>query len=177
MISFDNTAGPNGDGYDMLSLQSARDAITGQVSAVYDPNVFIDWTDNTVMTPLLTIDETPVTINTHWSDIMRPTSTTTANPIGGALLVSTESAYDIEVELGQYLLVEEDYPTSTPPSNPDYKIVYSTITKTINPTAPDTFKQGYSYNVKMTLYGYEKIDITTTLEPWGAGTEVEFTAD
>jgi len=130
------------------------------------------------MTPLLTIDENTGTFNTHWSEIMRPISTTAANPIGGALLVSTENAYDIEVELGQYLLVEEDYPTSTSPSNPDYKIVYSTITKTINPTAPDTeFKQGYSYNVKMTLYGYEKIDITTTLEPWGAGTEVPVTID
>ena len=172
LISFDNTAGTSGDGYDMLSLQSARSATTGQVSPLYDEtNTFTNWTSNSTMEPLLTIG------GTHWAEIMRPTSTTGANSIGGALLVSTENSYDIEVELGQYLLVEEDYPTSTPPSNPDYKIVYSTITKTINPTAPDTFKQGYSYNVKMTLYGYEKIDITTTLEPWGAGTEVEFTAD
>jgi hypothetical protein len=178
LISFDNTVGPNGDGYDMLSLQSARDAMTGQVSAVYDPTVFTDWTDNTVMTPLLTIDETTGTINTHWSDIMRPTSTTAANPIGGALLVSTENAsYDIEVELGQYLLESEDMPVGSG-ANPEYKIVYSTISKTITPTAPDTeFKQGFSYNVKMTLYGYEKIDITTTLEPWSTGTEVEVVAE
>lgn len=183
LISFDTTVGPNGDGYNKLSLGTERGARTAnQVDPLYDEtNTFTNWTSNGTMEPLLTIDENTGTINTHWSEIMRPTSTTTATSIGGALLVSTENSYDIEVELGQYLLVEEDYDGSTNPptigGNPDYKIVYSTITKTINPTAPDTFKQGYSYNVKMTLYGYEKIDITTTLEPWGAGTEVPVTID
>ena len=173
LISFDNTAGPNGDGYDMLSLQSARDATTGQVSNLYNSTIFSNWTSNTVMEPLLTIG------GAHWAEIMRPTSTTTANPIGGALLVSTESAsYDIEVELGQYLLESEDMPVGSG-ANAEYKIVYSTISKTITPAASDTeFKQGYSYNVKMTLYGFEKIDITTTLEPGSTtGHEVEVVAE
>ena len=173
LISFDNTVGPNSDGYDMLSLGTARGARTAnQVDSLYDTGVFTDWTNNGVMTPLLTVG------GTHWAEIMRPTSTTAANPIGGALLVSTESAsYDIEVELGQYLLESEDMPVGSG-ANAEYKIVYSTISKTITPAAPDTeFKQGYSYNVKMTLYGFEKIDITTTLEPWGAGTEVPVTID
>lgn len=174
LISFDTSVGPNSDGYDMLSLGTARGARTAnQVDPLYDEaNTFTNWTSNTVMEPLLTIG------GTHWAEIMRPTSTTGANPIGGALLVSTESAsYDIEVELGQYLLESEDMPVGSG-NNPEYKIVYSTISKTITPTAPDTeFKQGYSYNVKMTLYGFEKIDITTTLEPWSTGTEVEVVAE
>jgi len=181
LISFDNTVGPNNDGYDMLSLGTARGARTAnQVDPLYDTGVFSNWTDNGVMTPLLTINEAnaPAPANTHWREIMRPKSTSDANPIGGALLVSTESdSYYIEVELGQYLLDSEDMPVNSG-NNPEYKILYSTITKTISPANPDTeFKQGYSYNVKMTVYGFERIDITTTLEPWGAGTEVPVTAE
>ncbi len=182
LISFATTGGPNDDGYNMLSLGTERGARTAnQVDPLYDEtNTFTNWTSNAVMEPLLTINEAnnPAPANTHWSEIMRPTSTTAANSIGGALLVSTESAsYDIEVELGQYLLESEDMPVGSG-ANAEYKIVYSTISKTITPTAPDTeFKQGYSYNVKMTLYGYEKIDITTTLEPWSTGTEVEVVAE
>lgn len=175
LISFDTSVGPNSDGYDMLSLGTARGARTAnQVDPLYDPTVFTaaNWADNTFMTGALTIG------GTYWADIMRPTSTTTGQPVGGALLVSTESAsYYIEVELGQYLLESEDMPVGSG-NNPEYKIVYSTYKGDIYPESPDTeFKQGFSYNVKMTLYSYKKIEITTTLEDWKPGTEVPIDAE
>lgn len=174
LISFDTSVGPNNDGYDMLSLGTERGARTAnQVDPLY-PSAFTpaNWADNTFMTSALTIG------GTYWADIMRPTSTSTGQPVGGALLVSTESAsYYIEVELGQYLLESEDMPVGSG-NNPEYKIVYSTYKGDIYPESPDTeFKQGFSYNVKMTLYSYKKIEIKTTLEDWKPGTEVPIDAE
>lgn len=144
-----------------------RDLGTGKVTDLYDAS-FVWATDATIQAKL--------EINgTDWAKILRPTSLTDATPVGGALLVAPDDKYVAEIVLGQILVTEEDFPGG---GNPTTKVVYSPFVTEINPTAPDTtFEQGKSYNVKMKLYGAQRIVITTTLEAWVPGTEVVIDAD
>ena len=116
---------------------------------------------------------------------MRPLTTAagTANTIGGALMVSPEPSYDLEIEIGQCLKVEEDYPIVVPPAipttPPTYEVKYATFPYTITPTPTGTpaTTQGVSYNVLIKLYGFEKIEITTTLEEWKSGEDISFNVE
>lgn len=169
LITFDNTAvgvaDPTDLGYDMLTLKGKRNGNT--VDPLYNETIapFNDW-DN--LTAALTVTDA-----TNFPKIIRPDALTgDGKPVGGALLVSSEPSYDIEIVLGQYLL-DNSLINGT---DPVYKVSYSTLKKTVqfdsnNPTA--SFAQGTSYNVKMTLYGTERIDITTTLQPWVIGSTYE----
>jgi len=167
LITFDNTANggdPEDPGYKMLTLQGKRNGNT--VDPLYNEAAapFNDW-DN--LTAALTVT------NANFSKIIRPDALEgDGKPVGGALLVSSEPSYDIEIVLGQYLLDN----SKIDGTDPVYKVSYSTLKKTVqfdpnNPTA--SFAQGTSYNVKMTLYGTERIDITTTLQPWTNGATYE----
>ena len=166
----------------MLPLSGASDGT--KVDSLYDQTIFTaaNWANNTFMTSALTIG------GANWTKILRPTSTTTPNPIGGALLVQPlvtdgETTYDLEVVLGQLLLVEDSYPTSG--TSPVYEVRYYTAKDVITPTkvsvtwGDDTYNttQGVSYNVNITVNGFEKIEITTTLEPWATGAPIAFEAE
>jgi len=166
------------DGYSFLNLKSGT-RNGSQLNPLYDATTFPDaaWTDVDAMETLLTIDSDGSHGNTNWSKIYRPADLTgDGTVVGGALLVSTEDSYDIKVTLGQYLLDN----TKLDGSDKKYKVVYNTAEKTIvldedDPT--NKFQQGYSYKVKITLYGYEMIKITTTLEKWQDGGNVEVDAE
>lgn len=169
LITFDNTAVGTADptdlGYDMLTLQGERNG--NAVAPLYDETTvpFNDWNN---LTAALTVTDV-----TNFPKIIRPKDLTgDGAPVGGALLVSSEPSYDIEIVLGQYLLDN----SLIDGTDPKYKVSYSTLKKTIqfdsnNLTA--SFAQGTSYNVKITLYGTERIDITTTLQPWATGATYE----
>ena len=96
-------------------------------------------------------------------------------PVGGALLVSTENSYELEIKLGQYLLVEDSYPT--PGTSPVYEVKYATFPYTITPAKVNDTTQGVSYNVKIKLFGFERIEIYTTLQAWKTGTGITFDAE
>lgn len=90
---------------------------------------------------------------------------TTPHPIGEALLVAPQEKYWIEVEYDATTLTNMDWwDDSNGATSTDN---YPAITKDLERTTPgDVFEPGKSYNVTITLYGPEKIEITTTLEPW-----------
>jgi hypothetical protein len=153
-----------------------------QVAPLYDPAIFevagdpAPWsTEYMANHKLLLVNAGGTGANAHWGEIVRPTSTTDPKTVGSALLVSSEDKYDIEIVLGQYLLDSEKMPAESG-TNPEYKVVYATITRTIDPPAT-TFEQGTSYNVQITLYGFEKIKITTTLQAWNDGGDIPVEAE
>lgn len=144
-----------------------RDGGTGKVTDLYDAS-FVWGTDATIQGKL-------EIGGTDWDKIQRPKSLTDPETVGGSLLVAPDAKYVAEIVLGQILVTEEDFPGGGTPTT---KVVYSPFVTEINPKAPDTtFEQGKSYNVKMKLYGAQRIVITTTLEAWVPGTEVVIDAD
>jgi len=176
LISFDQE---NVEDYANFSLQTER--VNGQVYPLYyfygdgEPAQFDGWNNLAQMQALLTVG------GAHWDYVQKPTAIKDpededqiGETIGGALLVSTEDSYEVKIVLGQYLLVEDSYPDAG--DNPVYKVKYATYEKEIALEDGD-FAQGYSYNVKMTLYGFERIDIKTTLAPWLEGNEISFDAE
>ena len=187
LISFTESATPAAADSLWMDLPGKRSGAT--LPPLYNPAVFEDGTQaNAPWTTaylaannLLAINEGGTGANSHWSEIWRPktlaTAPATPNPdgdqIGGAILVAPDDSYIVEVELGQYLLESEDMPVGSG-NNETYKVVYTKFRKEITPTKINGTTQGVSYNVKMTLYGFERIDISTTLAPWTAGAEIEF---
>lgn len=144
-----------------------RDGVTGKVTDLYDAS-FVWATDATIQTKL-------EIGGTYWDKIQRPTSLTEPVAVGGSLLVAPDDKYVAEIVLGQILVTEEDFPGG---GNPITKVVYSPLITEISPTSPDvTFEQGKSYKVKMKLYGAQRIVITTTLQAWESGEDVEIDAD
>ena len=95
------------------------------------------------------------------------TLTDVTNPaaIGEALLVAPQEKYWIEVEYDATTVTNMDWwDDSDGATSTD---TYPSITKDLDRLNPaDAFEAGNSYNVTITLYGPEKIEITTTLEPW-----------
>ena len=90
---------------------------------------------------------------------------TTPHAIGEALLVAPQEKYWIEVEYDATAVTSRDWSddsdhTSSPMNLPSIK---ADVART---TPGDVFEAGKSYNVLITLYGPEKIEITTTLEAW-----------
>lgn len=94
---------------------------------------------------------------------------TMANPItvGGALLVQPKAGYNIEIELGQYLKDKDNNGTGI---GDEYYVRYIPVTLTDTQVTTDGgFKPGYSYNVKVIVYGSERIEVTTALKNWVDG--------
>lgn len=92
--------------------------------------------------------------------------------IGDALMVKAgETKYQIEVTLQQKVRVKEQGEGDDADSN--WEVKTQTITGTIDLskviTGEDvdkTFKPGTSYTVNITVYGYEKIDVTGNIVRW-----------
>lgn len=184
LISFTESATPAAADSLWMDLPGKRSGAT--LPPLYNPAVFEDGTQaNAPWTTaylaandLLVIDADLSGENAHWNELWRPKDLATAaspvaEQIGGAVLVAPDDSYIIEVELGQYLLESEDMPVGSGNSE-TYNVVYTKFRKEITPTKINGTTQGVSYNVKMTLYGFERIDISTTLAPWTAGAEIEF---
>ena len=186
LISFTKSATPAAADSLLMDLPGARTGAT--LPPLYDPAIFeiagtpAPWTSEYLAAKkLLVIDRGDDGPNAHWSEIWRPQTLVATPPatnpvgdqIGGAVIVAPDSKYYIEVVLGQYLL-DNDNLTGT---DPKFKVVYTTFKKEITPTTGTAFAQGTSYNVKIILYGFERIDITTTLQAWNDGGDVEIIAE
>jgi len=89
-----------------------------------------------------------------------------AHAIGEALLVAPQQKYWLEVEYDATAATAAEWkdPTATTGGS---SISPAPITADIKrSTSTDVFEAGKSYNVTITLYGPEKIEITTSLQPW-----------
>ena len=84
--------------------------------------------------------------------------------VGEALLVAPQTSYKILVKLSQ--------PDKNDPSN----ILSYTYVFTMNPPS-NTFEMGKSYNVKLTIYGLQEIQVTTSLAPWEDAGDIEITPE
>ena len=98
--------------------------------------------------------------------------------IGDALMVKAgETEYKVEVTLEQWVCVNEekigDGPSDTDETKDGWEKKTQTITGTISLPKTDgatdltAFAAGTSYTVNITVYGYEKIDVTGNLIAWG----------
>lgn len=89
--------------------------------------------------------------------------------IGEALLVSPEDEYEMQIVLAQTIKVTEDGETQEE---------LFPVPGVIKPKVDgDTFKTGYSYQVNVSVYGLQQIEISTTLVPWNEGEEVDITPE
>ena len=83
---------------------------------------------------------------------------------GEALLVAPgQEAYSMTVNLSQTVPVWET--GKVPDGQEQYQEVKTVFTKDIKLNS-GAFQPGYSYNVKITVYGLEKIEVSAELQPW-----------
>lgn len=100
-----------------------------------------------------------------------------ATAIGEALIVAPSTdAYEMEVEVTQK--VKTNWTSSD--------VATKTQTQTLMIPVPANtgiggasagFLQNTSYNVKLTVYGFERIVVNAVVEPWAAGEEIEVGKD
>ena len=146
----------------------------GKLPALYDTNIFVD--DDAWKAALVA--------NSANYDKIYKANATAANaiedvPVGAPMLVSTEAnGYVMEITLGQYLL-DKSVPTSgledgEQAGSADRYILKETKQR-INIPAPTNaakFEQSTSYNIVITAYSYEEINIKATLTGWIDGEDV-----
>ncbi len=108
-----------------------------------------------------------------------------AKTVGEALLVSPElDEYTIRVKVEQKVLKHE-IEEGVDATEEDYRVKENVIELPIRPadvvkgdtTGIDKFLAGTSYNVIVTVYGYERIVISTTLTPWQDGGDINVGQD
>lgn len=108
-----------------------------------------------------------------------------AKTIGEALLVSPElDEYTVRVVVEQKVL-KHAITEGAEATDDDYEVKTNTIELPIKPadvvkgdvTGIEKFLAGTSYNVIITVYGFERIVINTTLTPWQDGGNVEIGQD
>ena len=108
-----------------------------------------------------------------------------AKTIGEALLVSPElDEYTVRVVVEQKVL-KHAIAEGAEATDDDYETKSNTIELPIRPadvvkgdvTGIEKFLAGTSYNVIITVYGFERIVINTTLTPWQEGGDIEIGQD
>lgn len=97
--------------------------------------------------------------------------------IGAATMLFPAESYSIEIKLSQEgTTYVQPITVTLDPAN--IKIYNGESSKWETPTpAKTSFEAGYKYNVIVTVYGLEKIDITVELEKWGYGGEANLDTD
>ena len=123
------------------------------------------------------ITETATVIPNMWVD-----GASAAKNVGEALLVSPGlDKYTLEVSVEQKVLSHE----AATPTDGDYRVKTNVYTLDITPdmvvkdgaNGVAAFEAGKSYNVIITVYGFERIEVSTTLQPWENGGDIEVGQD
>lgn len=93
-------------------------------------------------------------------DGTNPTTVFPQTPVGEALIVAPKETGDYEMKV----TIQQDVPTSweNPTALTTKEIEYPLTIKA--PT--DGFKVNYSYNIILTVYGLERIEVITVITPW-----------
>lgn len=105
-------------------------------------------------------------IQPKWNKTLNQTDTVN---IGEALLVAPASSYKMTIYISQELPISLDTKQGRKKISYSYSADITNIAK--------RFQAANSYNVILTLYGLQKIDVTTTLTPWTDGGNVEITPE
>ena len=93
-----------------------------------------------------------------------------STPIGEALIVApSEEDYEMEVTLTQKVPTNWNTPAA---------LTEKTMTYPLTIKAPDGgFKKNISYQVNLTVYGFERIVVTTEIKPWDTGAPINVGQD
>ena len=94
-----------------------------------------------------------------------------STPIGEALIVApSEEDYEMEVTLTQKVPTNWNTPAA---------LTEKTMTYPLTIKAPDGggFKKNNSYQVNLTVYGFERIVVTTEIKPWDTGAPINVGQD
>ena len=171
-------------------LVVAYDYTQGKISAnnsiIWDGtsyNPTTDFTDGTYQTDTYTALELKERSAGAMVDLNTVTLTNsevaTPKAIGEALLVAPQKKYWIEVEYDASAVSAEKWNTPHDPVGDPSSVNPAPITADIARTNPsDVFEAGKSYNITITLYGPQKIQITTTLDKWtNVDEEITVTGD
>jgi hypothetical protein len=100
-------------------------------------------------------------------------------PIGESIILPPSEKYEVEILLAQVNTTEETV-GGTPVKRE--KIEYKTLKTVVRnaagdpPTSP-AFEASYTYNFRIIVYGLQRIDIQTTLQPWEFGENVNVDTD
>ena len=134
--------------------------------------------DKATNTPNYTLADNP---NGELEDLDNVASNTTEfKQVGEALLVSlpvaSKEPYADASEYEMLVSVKQRKPASwTKDETVDY--VINDIPVSIKVPNDGVFQPNTSYNVNMTLYGLERIDVFTTIKPWEEGDEIPLVID
>lgn len=153
-----------------------RSKYTGRLIAAYTPDAEvtnnIEFSDGT---ELMTLKQRTGDANEPLVDLeaVAPTSTVDYDKVGEALLVAPQDEYELIITISQLLKLNDadEEPSKT------FTEVKTVIKPQSSNTEGLTFEKGYSYNVKMNLFGLQEIKITTELAPWTSGKDIEFTPE
>lgn len=130
------------------------------------------------------VDPTNITDTDYYTAgiaIAKPTET--ATEIGEALLVIPEEGgiYDLEIEIEQTVPGREEADGT---AIDKYKEIETGTIKNLKiyapgytVAAPVAFEAGKSYKVSLQVYGMTEIKVTTTLEEWGDGGNIDINPD
>lgn len=167
------------DDYSWLELKARNHA---------DPNV-PEYTDhNTTLVSLVEADNavTPTKITDtdyYKAGIAIAEPAGTATEIGEALLVIPEAGgvYELEIEIEQTVPGREDADGTAIDKYKEIKTGTIKNLKIYAPgytvAAPVAFEAGKSYKVSLQVYGMTEIKVTTTLEEWGDGGNIDINPD
>lgn len=187
---------------DLVSQTAVNeDATLGDFSLMTTPTTDVEKEENTNndKDANTLIDLKPVAPEYAWGYNGTPTGETDevnnldgtkATPIGESIMflpvgngtdaatsTGTDETIQIQVTLGQCLIDTENEAT-TPHEYTYYWDSPEPVTLTLNANDLDVtdenkvFKPGKSYNVYITIYGRERIEISATLEPWVEGGDI-----
>ena len=94
--------------------------------------------------------------------------------IGAPTMLFPATAYSVDIVLAQDGTQDQTIPCNLNPANIKVKDGDSWITPVPLKTS---FEAGYKYNVIVTVYGLEKVDITVELEKWEDGGKADIDTD
>ena len=90
----------------------------------------------------------------------------------GSLATATTTSIPLEITVGQYCAIEEDERTD-PAATVKYEYKTKTSKIIVNAASGTTFQPGYSYDIYITIYGFERIEVLAELSDWLDGGDIE----
>ena len=106
--------------------------------------------------PLVTL----VPVQPVWNTVENKTDTVR---VGESLIVAPADQYELRISISQRQKVSRD--ETLDPAD-QYQVLKNTYIVPLTTRSGAAFKRGYSYNVYMTMWGFSKITVNTTLQPW-----------
>lgn len=108
-------------------------------------------------------------------DVVMPTWNSISNSgnevqAGDAMLVAPDRSYEVKITLRQRVQTGVD--GSDRPVMEDKELIVKDVISLSSSSSAAGFLAGNSYNVKIVVYGLEKVNVNATLTPWTEGEDI-----